>query len=324
MKNFLVFEGSWQRIAPQVPYRDRFQPVLFHKDLSLSLNGEPVDSVPIHAAWLNFDFGFDRLPAFVDILMSSDALAFVQTAAAGLDSRLFKTLASKPIQLCNSDAQAPAIAEFVLASILNRLHRFDLRAARQRQHEWENHPFRELGGCRCLLVGHGYIGSRIAERLASFGTHLTVIRRSVEELPHVDRLGTLTDLPELLPDADIVILATALNDQTRDLFDADMFARLKPGAILVNIGRGALIDESAMLDVLNEGRLDYAVLDVFRKEPLPDDHPFWDHERVLVTAHTASAGSDRSGRGDQLMIENLENYLTGQPLRNLVELGSIR
>jgi phosphoglycerate dehydrogenase-like enzyme len=76
--------------------------------------------------------------------------------------------------------------------------------------------------------------------------------------------------------------------------------------MLVNIARGGLIDESAMLDVLNTGRLDYAVLDVFRTEPLPDDHPFWDHERVLMGAHTASAGSDRPARGDQL-IENLEN-----------------
>jgi hypothetical protein len=120
LKNFLLFEGSWERISSQLNPRGRFQPVLFHKDGSLSLHGKRVESVPIHAAWLNFDFGCDRLRLFVDILMRADELEFVQTAAAGLDSRLFKTLARKPIRLCNSDAQAPAIAEFVLASILNR------------------------------------------------------------------------------------------------------------------------------------------------------------------------------------------------------------
>jgi len=323
MKNFLIFEDSWARIAPHIRSVERFQPVLFRRDGSLQLNGEVVESAPIHAAWLNFEISLERAFRFLGVLLDSDELEFVQTSAAGLDSDFFKGLARKPIRLCNSDAQSPAIAEYVIAGILDRLHRFDRRRAKQRDHAWEPHVFRELGSCHCLLIGHGAIGSLLAERLAAFGCALSVIRRTPGELPLAQRVGTLRDLGEFLPAADIVILAAALNDDTRDLLSGQMFARFRPGAILVNIARGAMVDESALLEALNSGRLDYAILDVFRDEPLPDAHPFWDHERVLVTAHSSNAGSGRQARDDQLLMDNLDNYLTGKPLRNQVDLASI-
>ena len=324
MKNFLIFEDSWARISTYLAPNDQLQPVLFRRDGSLSVNGQATDSVPIHAGWINFDVGFERAANLISVLVQADELEFVQTSAAGLDSDFFKGLVDKPIRFCNSDAAAPAIVEYVMASILNRLQRFDVRSERQRSHSWVPHEFRELGGCHCLLVGYGAIGSRIADRLRGFGSKVTVVRRRPGKLPGVHRVGALRDLPELLPGADIVILATALNDDTRDLFDDAMCARFKNGAILVNVARGAVVNEASLLDVLNAGRLDYAVLDVFREEPLTEDHPLWDHERVLVTAHTSSTGSDLQARDDRLLVENLENYLAHRPLRNEVDLASIR
>jgi len=321
VKNFLVFEPSWRRIEPMLRDIPGFKPLLYTADGALSLDGQQVSDVPIHAAWLNFELGRKHSGGFIKLLAESENVEFIQSAAAGLDAPFFKRLLEKPLRFCNSDAQAPAIAEYVLASVMSRLHRFDIRYDMQNRREGRDQPFTELCESHCLVVGHGHIGARVAQLLSSFGATVSVIRRKAAGIPGVDRVGKQSDLHAFLGDADIVVLTAALNDETRGMMNEAALAACKRGAIVVNIARGALIDEDALHAALDSEHIDYAVLDVFETEPLPDDHPFWTHERVLVSAHASNAGSGRARRGDDLMVENLRNYLAQRPLRNQVDPG---
>jgi phosphoglycerate dehydrogenase-like enzyme len=120
----------------------------------------------------------------------------------------------------------------------------------------------------------------------------------------------------VLPEADVVVLACALNDETRGMCDEAFFRAMKPGAVLINIGRGGLVDEDALRSGLDRDQPGHAVLDVFRTEPLPADSWFWDHPKVRVSAHTSNSGDGNAGRGDELFLENLRRYLAKEPLLN--------
>ena len=167
-----------------------------------------------------------------------------------------------------------------------------------------------------MLIGYGSIGHQIARRIKPFGVHLTVVRRSVAPDELADAVVGMDALPQVLPDADVVVLAPALTDETRNMCDAKFFAAMKPGSILVNIGRGGLVDEDALKVGLETDQPAHAVLDVFQTEPLPADHWIWKHPKVRVTAHTSNSGQGTAGRGDDLFVANLERFLAGQPLIN--------
>ncbi len=165
-------------------------------------------------------------------------------------------------------------------------------------------------------MGFGNIGHEIAKRIKPFGVDLTVVRRNPAPDPLVDRVIGLPELAAALPDADVIVLACALNDKTRGMCDAGFFQALKPGAILINIGRGGLVDEEALRAGLDRDQPAHAVLDVFQTEPLPADSWFWDHPKVRVSAHTSHSGDGKLARGDELFLENLRRYLAKEPLLN--------
>lgn len=309
------------RLQEKLEAIPQLSPILFTHDGELIYPENDQNEKAIELAWHNFEIPFPKMKSFAEHLLTSDSLEFVQTAAAGLDSPFFKLLAAKGITLCNSDAQANSIAEYVLAALLGSFHDFEKRNSRQRDKKWQPHPFRELAGCNCLVLGYGNIGSRIVNRLIAFESNVSVIRRQKIPVPGAERTGTLTDLPEYLASADIVILASALNSDTHQIFDEAMFSRCKPGCTIINIARGAMIDEQALLKALDAQIVDHAILDVFEVEPLPGDHPFWHHDKVLVSAHTSNHGSGRGQRGDDLFLQNLHSYLEGKPLRNQVDLS---
>jgi phosphoglycerate dehydrogenase-like enzyme len=319
----LLPESSWLRLQEKLEAFPQLSPVLFTDKGELIYQGNEQKEKAIQLAWHNFDLPYSKMKPFAEHLLAASSLEFVQTAASGLDSPFFKKLAAKGITLCNSDAQANSIAEYVLATLLGSFQNFAQRAALQRDKKWKAHPFRELAGSHCLVLGYGNIGSRIVDRLLAFKSEVSVIRRQNTAVLGATRTGTLADLPEYLASADIVILASALNSDTHQIFDEAMFSRFKPGATIVNIARGAMIHEQALLQALDDEILDYAILDVFEVEPLPVDNPFWHHEKVLVSAHTSNDGSGRMQRGDDLFLENLEAYLTAQPLRNQVDLSTL-
>jgi phosphoglycerate dehydrogenase-like enzyme len=248
----------------------------------------------------------------------------VQTAAAGIDDPVFARIAAKGCAMTNSDAQAPAIADFILGAALDFYQQLTRRRELQAARDWHRLPFRELADTSWLIVGYGNIGRETAKRARAFGASITGIRRHPEPDPRIQRVAGMDELHACLPQADVVVLCCALNNATRNLGNASFFGAMKPGSLLINVGRGGLIDESALLAALAQERIGRAVLDVFQLEPLPPDNVLWQHPRVHVSAHASAFGSGKAGRGDELFLDNLGRYVRGEPLRNLINTDDLR
>jgi phosphoglycerate dehydrogenase-like enzyme len=208
------------------------------------------------------------------------------------------------------------MAEYVMAGVLDAFQGGAERRRLQAEHRWERQPFREINGSRWLIVGFGAIGKGVADRARAFGAHVTGVRRDQAPDPSAERIAAVSDLPALLPEADVVVLCCPLTAETHHLANAAFFAAMKPGAVFVNVGRGGLVDESALLAALDKGIPEHAVLDVFEAEPLPQDSPFWSNPRVSLTPHSSGMSAGNAPRNDHLFVENLRRYLAKQPLLN--------
>jgi len=275
------------------------------------------EDVSVDYMWLSSDMNLDGFQqGGFDLALALRSAKVLQTYNAGLDHPFYKQLSDKGTRISNSSAQAVAISEYVMGQVLAVFQPIDEQRRLQASRTWKTTRYREIAGTTWLIVGYGPIGREIARRAKVFGASTTVVRRTPETSELVDKAGTLADLPRLAPDADVVVLACPLNAQTRGFADASFFASLKPGATLVNIARGALVDDAAMLASLDEGRLATAILDVFHEEPLPADNPLWGHPKVRLTSHTSFAGSGVRGRWDELFLENIARYARGETLLN--------
>jgi phosphoglycerate dehydrogenase-like enzyme len=270
--------------------------------------------------WASLDtFPGMRFRPFFGVAMENGSVKWVQTFNAGLDLPIFRDIVRKGVRLSNSNAQAVSIAEFVMAQVSAEWYPTAQYRDAQAKHEWRRVSFRELSQSRWLIAGYGNIGREIARRAKAFGAHIVGMRRSQKKDEFVDEIGTLADLPRLLPDADVVVLASALNDETRDMANAAFFGWMKKDSILVNIGRGGLVDEDALVAALAKDTPRVAVLDVFREEPLPASSPLWDNGKIRISAHTSPVSSGTVARGDQLFVDNLALYAKGQRLLTEVD-----
>jgi phosphoglycerate dehydrogenase-like enzyme len=239
-----------------------------------------------------------------------------QVAAAGLSAdeleRVMVTSAS--------GVHVGPLAEFCMLGLLaftKDLPR--LRADRQAR-RWAHRPVAELRGGTLLILGLGAIGTEVARLARAFGMRtLGVNRRGRSDSPHVDEVHAPDRLDDLLGRADAVVVTMPLTAETRGMLDERAIARIRPGAILVNVGRGGVVDEAAMIQALRSGRLAGAALDVFATEPLPADNPLWDLPNVLISPHTAALSVREDERIVELFEENLRRYLRGEDLLNRVD-----
>jgi phosphoglycerate dehydrogenase-like enzyme len=304
------------RVAAIAPHAEIVTPVSAD---AYERSGRPiaVEEINPEVVWLSLDsFATGTLGQLFGRLMKSEAPRWTQIMAAGIDNPMFRSILEKGVRLSKSSAQATPIAEYVVAHALSLQVPIPAQADAQHRHAWERTPYRELGHTRWVLVGYGNIGHEIARRIKPFGVDLTVVRRNPAPDPLADRVIGLPELAASLADADVIVLACALNDETRGMCDDAFFQALKPGAILINIGRGGLVDEEALRAGLDRDQPAHAVLDVFETEPLPADSWFWDHPKVRVSAHTSNSGDGNLARGDELFLENLRRYLGKEPLLN--------
>lgn len=292
----------------------------FHRQGATLTPGE----VSVDYMWLTSHLNLDgfRDGAF-DLALACKSIGVLQTFNAGLDHPFYKKLSDKGTRICNSSAQGVAIAEYTIAQVLAVLQPIEQQRALQKARQWQITPFREISQTRWLIAGFGPIGQEIARRVQAFGAPVDVIRRSVQPSPLAARVGTSADLARFLPDADVVVLACPLNASTRGMAGAEFFANTKPGTILVNIARGGLIDEAALLAALDGGKLATAILDVFVQEPLPTDNLLWAHPKVRLTGHTSFSGSGVRGRWDALFLDNIARFAKGQPLVSEVDPADI-
>jgi phosphoglycerate dehydrogenase-like enzyme len=317
LTRLILFEPAHRRVAAELT---RLAPdlelVLVGNDGAITLGGAPIDDEAAQPdwGWFSADSGFGAAGRTLFVgMLKSQRLAWVHTGAAGVDGPVWRQLVDKGAQLTTGHGQAISIAEYVIAGVLGHFQRQAERRAEQAARRWSRLPFREVAGTRWLIVGFGAIGEAVAERARAFGADITGVRRSGATHPAAHRMARLAEVRSLLPGADVVVLAAPLNAETAGLADAGFFAAMQPRALLVNVGRGGLVDETALLAALDAGAPEHALLDVFRTEPLPEESPLWNHPRVTLTAHASAFGSGQTARNDALFLENLRRRLAGEP-----------
>jgi phosphoglycerate dehydrogenase-like enzyme len=259
--------------------------------------------------------------ALVDAWPAADALEWIHVTSAGVDTLLFDGLRASDVVVSNARGVFDQpIAEFVAASVLAHDKQLHLSKRLQRDHTWQHRETTRTAGRRALVVGTGGIGRATARTLRALGLEVTGGGRTARE--HDPDFGTVVataDLRDHLGEQDHVVLAAPLTDQTRGLLGASELSAMKPTAHLVNIGRGPLVDEDALLDALLAGQLAAASLDVFATEPLPQDHPFWDLEQVHVSAHMSG---DVVGWQEVLAAQfedNLRRWVAGEQPASIVD-----
>ena len=272
-------------------------------------------------------FGFGFTP---DLLRAAKKLRWVHSAAAGVGNVLSSGIANTDIQLTNSAGiHGPPIAEYIVAGILHFLRGLDVAIAQQRRSEWnktffvaEDSPLREISECRVLIIGTGGLGGETARRLTALGATCVGVRRR-PQLGAPEGFASVTGqdgLDDELSNADVVVLAAPLTADTTEMMTRERLMRLPKGAIVVNVARGAQLDDEALADLLERGRLRGAVLDVFREEPLPATSRLWALPNALITPHVSPVSPRRFWpRQLELFLTNWHRYDRGEPLLNLVD-----
>ncbi len=327
MTRLLIFEPSYRRLeAALAPHGARFTPLLVGEDGKLRLAGAEVapDEAAPDVAWANAEvFESSANREFMVAVLKAPKLTWLQSGAAGFDHPIFRQVVEKGARLTTSHGQAVGMAEYVLAGVLDAFQRGADRRAAQQARDWSRLVFREVMGSRWLIFGFGAIGQAVAERARAFGARIVGVRRAVAPHPLAETIIAQADVLAHLPDADVVVLCAPISGTTRHVADGAFFAAMKEGSVIVNVGRGALIDEAALLAALDRGRPAHAVLDVFATEPLPADSPFWAHPRVSLTSHASGNTDGEDRRNEELFVDNFVRYLDGKPLLNEAVAGDV-
>ncbi len=270
------------------------------------------------------------LQACYDTLRNAPSLQWAHIHSAGADRPVYGELQARGVAITTSSGtNARVVAQTAIAGLLALARRFPQLMAAQRSHNWA--PLidssgvalpRDLDGQTAVVIGWGPIGQQIGRLLTALGLRIVVVRRSAQAV-HPDITGVhqvvgFEGLDQVLPKADWLILACPLTDTTRGLIDRRALALLPPGAQLINVARGEVVNEPDLIDALCSGQLAGAFLDVFAHEPLAAESPLWDMPNVIVTPHTAGHSDGHFERVAQAFVDNLARWLANQPLANRV------
>ncbi|EKF74134.1 D-isomer specific 2-hydroxyacid dehydrogenase family protein [Alcanivorax hongdengensis A-11-3] len=276
---------------------------------------EIADALPATDILVVTDFRTDLL---AELWPTDCPIRWVHATSAGVDALMIEPIRNGDILVTNAQGIFDrGIAEYVLGALLLFAKDTLTNLQLQRQHRWQHRETRLLQGSRALVVGAGSIGREVATLLNALGVQVVGTARHARHDPPFLRVHRQQDLPALLADADYVIVTAPLTPDTRGLFDRAQFRRMKPGAIFINVGRGPIVDTDALVHALNT-RLGGAALDVFEQEPLPEEHPLWEHPNVMLSAHMAGDFIGwRTALGEQF-VANFRRWQRGQPLNNTV------
>ena len=258
-------------------------------------------------------------------------LRWVHSTAAAVNILPLQDLAPRKILVTNSKGiQAAAMAEYVLGGLLVLSRRFNLTLAAQRERRWIQNELTDgawpwsLHGRRMTIIGLGTIGQEVARRAHAFGMKVTAVRRRLTEVspPFVDRIAGPDQLPDALGGCDVLVLAAPSVPETDRLIGARQIALLNRGAILINVARGRIVDEAAMIAALQNGQLGGAVLDVFDHEPLDTGSVLWTLPNVVITPHSSGVRPDHWDEVIDLFSENLDRFQRGELLLNVVDCAA--
>jgi D-3-phosphoglycerate dehydrogenase len=265
--------------------------------------------------------GHPKVPVPWDAVVAGGRLRWLQSSAAGLDHCLVPSVVGSDIIVTSaSGVLADQVAEHGLGLAIACTRRLQLFLAQQSRREFVRQPTRDLTGATVGIVGLGGVGRRLVEVLAPFRPRILATDYfPIRKPAAVERLGGPETLPDVLAAADILFLSAPLTPLTRGMIDAAALARMKRGAILVNMARGQLVEENALVDALESGHLDSAAIDVAPVEPPPATSRLWTAPRLLMTPHVAGQSARRIDAMTDFFCDNLGRYLKGEPLRNLVD-----
>ena len=319
----LYYKPSWERLQERISHAaPDLDIVLIDEDGKLTRNGQEIAPNKIHPDWFWIHGELFKSPVFGEYfrLMKEefDNIKWLHTINTGLDQGPYLELLHRGVRITNNHSQAIAIAEYVMGHVLSRFQDLPAYAANQAKGQWQYLRFREIATTNWLIIGFGHIGQQIARRARAFGVNITAVRRGKDDEGLASKVCHLDNMGDALGQADVVVLACASNESTRNLVDSSFLAQMKDDAMLVNIARGDIVVEEDLKAALDNGRPGHAILDVFRQEPLPEDSWFWQHPAVTLTPHCSNGGSGMRDRSDDLFIENLYRMNNGQLLLNEV------
>ena len=313
----LVSDNVWEREGERI---SSLAPTL-HPLIYTGNDPFPDDVLQtVDIAFFSSDVWPDRSRGMVLSIMKAPHLKWLHSFSAGVDSPFFLQLMERGVTLTNSSgATASPIAQTAILYMLSLSRNVRAWIHHQEKREWIRHDFDELDGARLAVIGMGPIGYEIARLGVALNMDVEAIRRTPVGDEPCATFG-FDQLDNVLQRADWVCVALPLTPDTKHIFNKSRFNTIKQGARFINVGRGELVDEDALIDALVSGHLSGAALDVFATEPLPEDSPLWNMPNVIVTPHSSGASTSAGLRSEKLFVTNLQNYLAGTALINHVSI----
>ncbi len=258
-------------------------------------------------------------PLVSDILSSADRIEWVQSSWAGIDRLCQPELRRDYVLTGVKEIFGGLISEYVLTYLFALERQIFAMRANQLQKRWLPRPYRLARDITLGIIGLGSIGQHVARAARSLGIRVTGLNRSGKPCDGVEKVYTEENLAEFLAEPDYLLLTLPDTPQTRHIIDADTLAMMKPSVVLINVGRGSLINEKNLVTALVQGQIGAAVLDVFETEPLPADSPLWGLPNVYITPHCAAASFPEDVV--EIFVENYGRFIQGRPLLHLIDFA---
>ncbi|MEO7726415.1 MAG: D-2-hydroxyacid dehydrogenase [Burkholderiales bacterium] len=325
------FVATYGKLLDETARRAGFKPDVVHLPDDAQARLAPTALDRIEVTMLTRDIRFsDHYKMYGETLLAAENLQFAHFDSTAIEQHPFVApLMKRGVKLTTATgSNGVPVAQTAITTLLMMGRGLPLMMDAQRRKSWEPVRFAaqppDLQGQTIIIVGMGTIGSTVARFAQVLGMHVIGIRRKPRtESDPVDEMHALTELPKLLPRCDWLVLACPLVPETRGLISAQSLVLMKKSAGLINVARGALCDEAAVIAALKGGRLRCAHFDVFSTEPLPAESPLWGMPNVIVTPHSAGASAGNELRSVRIFLDNLERRARGEPLLNLQPAQSI-
>ncbi|MFL6310974.1 MAG: D-2-hydroxyacid dehydrogenase [Terriglobales bacterium] len=283
------------------------------------------DRVPQEIADTDVFIGLSLRP---EQFAAAKRLRWIHSPAAAVHQLMYPELVNSSVALTNSTGvHGPVVAEHAITLLLALAKRLPQAMQYQAKHEWSQNQLwqgsprpREVADSTVLVIGMGSIGREFAARAKALGLRIMAIRENpAKGLDGANAVYASAQIDEVLPQADYVLLCTPVTPATTGIMNAARLGKMKPDSYLINVARGPLIEEAALLDALQHRRIAGAALDVFNQEPLPADSPFWSLDNILITPHTAAVTDRLWERHYRLIVDNMKRFLAGERLLNEVD-----
>ncbi len=326
MTGFLLSKGFLAKFGGRLAAAAReagLDPLVLHLPDDAGTRLAPEDCARIEIAYLTRDWRFsDHYLAFGDTVRACPNLKWVRFASTGVDQHPFlPALYRRGVKVTSSiGSNGEPVAQTAICGLLMLARRFPVWWDAQRRHAWE--PMRgeavprDLEGQTVVIIGVGIIGTAVARFCQALGMHVIGVRRSPRRDEPVHEMHPPAALPELWPRTQWLVLACTHTPETHHLVNAATLARLPRGAHIINVSRGGVVDEPALIAALRSGHIAGAHLDVFEQEPLPAESPLWELTNVVVTPHNASASDGNDRRSAEIFLDHLRRWARGGPLAN--------